>query len=183
MSTRTMLALATVVGGAVAGCATATVDPGEPVMVMDQLTCIEAADLLGVGLGNAEVRIVNPTPGHIHLDDTGALWMTLRPTDDGAHLEWSASMGVYGVIVERMLGRGASIDQVEPAAVTARPFDPRAHVEMSDVMGTFDTALAPRFELYLRDPEIAGPSVLPASLHPRTKAPLDIEAFRVCLTR
>lgn len=183
MLTRTILALATLVGGAVAGCATGPVEPGEPVIVMEQLSCVEAASLLGIDLGNREVRIVNPAPGHYDLDDVGFLSLTLRPTADGGHLEWSASLGVYGVIVERAVGRAAEVDQLEPHDFAERPSSVGVHLEWAEELGIYDAALYREAELYLRDPSIAGPSMLPASLHPRTKAPLDILAVRVCLER
>jgi len=180
MSKRTKLALA-VLGGAVAGCATGF-DPGEPVIVAERIDCVEAAQVLGADVGNREIRIVNPVPGHYRFDDDVVpVELTLRPKDDRAHLEWSASLGVYGIIVERVAPRALRADEPAPRELAAVTRDPRAHLEWAEELGVYDVGLVRESELYLRDLSIAGPSLLPASLHPRTKAPLDIAALTLCI--
>lgn len=178
MSTRTRFGVAVLVGGAVAGCAADPAD--EPIVVMGSVHCVDAASLLGLDLGNREIELAPPVD-RAPLDQVEPHDFTLRPFDGRVALEWAGDLGVHAVILERVVGRSVELDDVAPTAVTLTPRDDRAHVEAAGELGIHGTALAPRVEVYLRDPAQVGPVVLPVSQHPRTKWPHDLLTLRVCV--
>lgn len=120
MLTRTLCSFVAVAGVAVAGCAT---ELTEPLALQGGARCPDVAELAGLDLGNREVRIERPVPGHYHLDvanpeafalapadrGTRVPWapelaspaeVTLTPASWGTHLEWAAELGVTAVLVD-----------------------------------------------------------------------------------
>lgn len=137
----------------------------EPITVAGRVTCHDVAGLTGLDLGNRAFVITEPTARTYEIDQYNAIELTLRPTETGDHLEWSASMGVVGIVVARTNDRAAAAGGADE--LLAPDVEPRPIVS----------------HVYLRDPVAAGWAVLPASLDPRTKRPIGVIELQVCLDR
>lgn len=157
MSTTRMLALVTVLGGAVAGCATGTGGPDDPITVAGRVDCFEVADLLGVDVGAFELTMATPVPGVHPLDAEGPFAVTLAPRPARGLLV-QAPPEVHAVIVER-------------------PGAPRADA-IEYVPGEIAEHAS---EIYLHEPE--QPGGFEVTIYPRSKGPHEGFALRVCWER
>lgn len=104
MLTRKVLSVVLVAGGLVAGCSAdpaATESPHvtskEPIVVMGNPDCADVAALLGLDLGDFDLRIDPPASGRYLLDDVNHVYLAAT---DGVHVDWSASIGVDAVLVK-----------------------------------------------------------------------------------
>jgi hypothetical protein len=156
MKTRRMLALVTVVGGAVAGCATGTGGPDDPIALEKMVDCFEAAELLAVDVGAHELTIEAPTPGVHPLEAEGPFAITLYPRGPRGLLV-QAPPEVHAVIVDRT--RELRADSIEYVSA-----------EIGELAA----------EIYLHEPEVPGPFEF--TVYPHSKGPRGF-ALRVCWDR